>query len=468
MKFVTQLNLIIEGIGASRNIDRLMPTIQIYKDKKFLRMTDYLYGLKKLIQYINEEIEDHNKKAKVDISKLEIKLPDNENREVKKEITKNILEFIDNKLDRDLFKKQLIRILISLFKDQNQYSDFYAFCEDNIRQVTVLVRTMDNKYNSYIKFGNFYRVDDNPHYQFIIHDMLQHLFLNPKDVQKFGMEDKYEYDAIVSDRYSPRSILNELIALQYVKDYNSLTNDFIELIKKDFKNFVEKSKIDNSNIEEQDFINKKFNKIFNLKNEVLIEKLRNILLNDKDEDFNFDEIKTISILLKNSTYKEYFKLTSQHIPTIMSDIQRTIVPSYEFMERIIMSIRYRKNKLSKNKNEPITWKDFRTYFRDYPYLLKLVPESKYPDNKIIFDDINRKNKDVSMADGIKKLEKINNIFIKAVSIGQVLTKKSRTGTFDIENKEDKIDFVIERFSKLLKNQFNDNSKYYALIDKELK
>jgi hypothetical protein len=63
---------------------------------------------------------------------------------------------------------------------------------------------------------------------------------------------------------------------------------------------------------------------------------------------------------------------------------------------------------------------------------------------------------------------LEDIFSDAVSVGQVLTKKSRTGTFDIENKEDKIDFVIERFANFLKNHFNDNSKYYAIIDKELK
>ena len=475
MKFTMQLNLIIEGIGSSRNINTLMPNLKIYKDKKFLRVADFLYGLKKLFQYINEEIEHHNKKSKIDISKLEIEIEKHSRyKNDKDEIIEVLSDFINDKLNRDLFKKTLIKTLITLFKKQNKFSNFYDFCENKMEEISIITKTADNRYF----MPKVINISTNLDYDSVIHDLLFHLFLNPKDVQKFGLEDKYEYNSIESSRYSPSSVLNELVALQGFKDYKFLINDFIKFFKNDFKSFIEKSKSNQS-------IEKKFYEIFILKNKQLTEKLKNVLLNDENEDFNLDELRTIYILLKNSPYKKYFKLTLKYsIPRIIPTDEKNYYefddgnlirinpedysPFYQWIERIIMSIRYRKNKLSKNKNEPITWKDFRTYFRDYPYLLKLVPESKYPDNKIIFDDISRVKEGYHMTDGgIKELDKINDIFIKAVNIGQVLTKKSRTGVFDIENKEDKIDFVIERFSNLLKNQFNDNSKYYALIDKEL-
>ena len=489
MKFTQKLNLLVEGIGSSRNVYRSLPSFTIDKDKKFLRMTDFLYGLKKLIQYVNEEIEDYNKKAKVKIPfyKLEIK-KDATNVSVKKEITENILEFIDNKLDRDLFKKQLIKTLLELFKDQNEYSNFYTFCEDNIKNITVSITSTNDKYSlthSVISHPNV-------SYKSFIHEFVMHVFLNPKDIQKFDLS-IHGYDFISSHRFSPGSILNELVALQtdLLKHYYDLTNNFITSIKDDFKKIIENTKADNSNIKEQNFIEKKFNELFNLKNKVLIQKLRNILLNDKIEDFNFDELKTISILLKNSPYKQYFKLTldyyldeiisNQRISSLSGDkktktingegsiIEKDDDPFYEFIERVIESIKFRKNKLSKDKDQTVIWKDFRTYFRDYPHVLKLFPESKYPDNKIIFDHTNLQYDLMDLLPKQKlELVKINRIITNAVRIGQVLTKKSRTGTFDIENKEDKIDFVIERFSKLLKNQFNDNSKYYKMIDKELK
>ena len=487
MKFIQKLNLLVEGIGSSRNIYRLLPSFIVHKDKKFLRMTDFLYGLKKLIQYVNEEIEDYNKKAKVKIPSYKLNIS-HKNSLVKKEIMEIILNFIDFNLNRDLFKKQLIKTLIKLFKDQDEYSDFYKFCEENIKDVTVSITSTDNKH-----FMDKILVShpDVSHKSFI-HDFVMHTFLNPKDIQKFDIKDIDGYDFISSHRFSPGSILNELVALQtdLFKHYSFLISDFVKSIRNDFKNFVEKSKIDDFNIEEQDFINKIFNQVFTLKNKILLQKLENVLLNNKDEDFNFDEIKTIDILLKNSPYKEYFKLTSEYyIDKIISNqrisnlndkkekikdhkgniIEQDKSPFYEFIERVIQSIVFRKNKFSKDKNQTVNWKDFRTYFRDYPYVLKLFPKSKYPDNKVIFDHRNLKYDLMDLLPEEKpELIKINRIIINAVNVGQVLSKKSKTGVFDIENKEDKIDFVIERFSKLLKNQFNDNSKYYTIIDKELK
>lgn len=486
MKFTQQLNLIIEGIGSSRNLHQSLPSFVIDKDKKFLRMVDFLYGLKKLIQYVNEEIEDLNKKEKIKIPfyKLEIQ-KDVVNSTVKKEIMNVMYDFI-NDLNIDLFKKKLIKILIILFKEQNEYFDFYDFCENNIKNITVKITSTDNKYS----LNRIIISDPNVSYKSFIHDLVMHTFLNPKDIQKFDISIGIDgYDFISSHRFSPGSILNELIALQtdLFKNNHLIKNDFIKSIKNDFKKIIEKSKTDNSDIKEEDFINE----IFNLKNKLLVQKLKNILLDDKNEDFNFDEIKTIYISLNNSIYKKYFKLTlNYYIDKIISNerisnlsgyiknktidneqniIEKNERPFYEFIERVIESILFRKNKFSKDKNQKVNWKDFRTYFKDYPYVLKLFPESKYPDNKIIFDYTKTKYYLIDIDPEEKpELVKINNIITNAVKIGQVLTKKTRTSHFDIENKEDKIDFVIERFINFIKNKFNDNSKYYALIDKELK
>jgi hypothetical protein len=473
MKFIQKLNLLVEGIGSSRNIYRLTPIFQIHKDENFLMIADFLYGLKKIIEYINEEIEDHNKKAKIKIPIYKLKIKDNIYQSVKKEVIDVVSDFINNDLNnRDLFKKQLIKTLIELFKKQNQQSDFYVFCIHNIKEMEFLITRLDNKYK--------YIVDSYTimNYKGIIHDLIIHLFLNPKDINIFD-SDTEGYDPYLTYRYSPTSILNELIAQQtnYIKFYSYYIKLSITSIKKDFKKIIEESK-------EEDFIEKKFNEIFNLKNKVLTQKIKNIILNNKNEDFNFDELQTINILLKNSSYKQNFKTTLEYLDSITSEKRITTInkniddyadqsegeklPGYQFIERVIESIKFRKNKFSKDKNQTVNWKDFRIYFRDYPYILKLFPESKHPNNQII----NNKNLEDDLLELLPEekpeLIKINHIIQRSVNIGQVLTKKSRTGTFDIENKEDKIDFVIERFSNLLKNQFNDNSKYYAMIDKELK
>jgi len=479
MKFITELNLIIEGIGSSRNIYRSLPTFQIDKDKNFLMMADFLYGLKKIVEYVNEEIEDHNKKAKIKIANYKLKIKDSTQQSLKKEIIDLVSDFISNNLNnRDLFKKLLIKTLIELFKKQNQQSDFYAFCKDNMKKIKILIIKSDNKYVDEINFS--YLGINN--YKDIIHDLVIHLFLNPKDIDRFNSETE-GYDPYLTYRYSPASILSELIAQQTnsIKNYSYFIGNFIKSIKSDFNKIVQKFEKDES-------IEKKFNEIFTLKNKKITQKIKNILLNNKIEDFNFDEFQTISILLKNSSYEKHFKITLYYLDSIVSDknittinqdtiksiddygnvIEEDKLEPYEFIERVIESIKFRKNKFSKNKNQKVNWKDFRTYFRDYPYILKLFPESKYPDNQII----NNKNLEDDLLETLPEdkpeLVKINRMIEKITNIGQVLTKKSRTEIFDIENKEDKIDFVIERLVNLLKNQFNDNSKYYAMIDKELK
>ena len=243
MKFIQKLNLLVEGIGSSRNIYRLTPIFQIHKDENFLMIADFLYGLKNIIEYINEEIEDHNKKAKIKIPIYKLKIKDNIYQSVKKEVIDVVSDFINNDLNnRDLFKKQLIKTLIELFKKQNQQSDFYVFCIHNIKEMEFLITRLDNKYK--------YIVDSYTimNYKGIIHDLIIHLFLNPKDINIFD-SDTEGYDPYLTYRYSPTSILNELIAQQtnYIKFYSYYIKLSITSIKKDFKKIIEESK-------EQDFI----------------------------------------------------------------------------------------------------------------------------------------------------------------------------------------------------------------------
>ena len=150
--------------------------------------------------------------------------------------------------------------------------------------------------------------------------------------------------------------------------------------------------------------------------------------------------------------------------------------SYPFIQNVINSINYRKQKFKKinpNDDNEITWKDFRLFFRNYPNLLKLFPQNKYPDDLIIYetpkeggDEYGDYTPFIETDDPI--ITSINNKIINAIHTGQSLMKKAIPRKSDFQNPESIIDFILGKMNNLIRNNLTDNSKYYKILEDKLK
>ena len=107
------------------------------------------------------------------------------------------------------------------------------------------------------------------------------------------------------------------------------------------------------------------------------------------------------------------------------------------------------------------------FFRNYPNLLKLFPQDKYPDNLELYNNNFRLDNEDS--DGYYiYIKTINDKIIDAIYIGQSLMKKEIPKKSDFENPESIIDFILEKISNLIRNNLTDNSKYYKILEDKLK
>ena len=453
MKFTQKLNLIVEGIGSSRNLYLNLPSFDT-KDDKFLNIIDRIFIVKKLINYINEEIEEFNKKSKYkkQIFYVKLNIPEDFY-----ELFKENLSHREGIFNLDKLKKSFIDKILELYKDKIEKIDDI---ENNINldyfQYTIF--TIDGKYvsNSSFRESASRPFDINN----IIHELVLHFIVNEKDIYNFNSEIE-GYGFINPYKFSPESILNEFFAMQDgFKKYHIDT--YLELLYLKYEDQF-KNKLTPENF----FKNLKVNKV------LLNHLIKFLTLGTKypiheKYNFSFKDMQDIKIFLEKN-YKKHFEQVIKGIEDIIETKKINKKTPYSFIQNVANSIKYIKEKSKKINPDEIeaTWKDFRLFFRNYPNLLRLFPEDKYPDHVDLFID-NDMYDEKSDDESIFSAFRVNYKIVNALHTGQSLMKKAIPKKSDFENPEAKIDFILEKISNLIRNNLTDNSKYYKILEDKLK
>ena len=452
MKFTTQLNLLVEGIGASRNLYLNLPSFDV-KDNKFLMIIDRIFIIKKLINYINDEIEEFNKKSKYkkQIFYVKITPPDEFY-----ELFQDNLSHPEGIFNLDKFKKEFINKILELYKDKIEKIDD-IINNINLDDFEYTIFTIDEKYKNTESLSLFDLSN-------LIHDLILHFIINEKDIYKFKLQGG-GYNFPNPYKYSPESILNELFAVQdSYKNYNqriySCLKKLYSIYEDEFKN-----KLTPKNF----FKNLKVNKV------LLNELIKFLTLGDKYQihkryNFSFKDMQDIKIFLEKN-YKNVFQKVIEDITEYILETKKINQKTpYSFIQNVASAIKYRKEKFKKinlDDIEEVTWKDFRFFFRNYPNLLKLFTKDKYPDDLELYNNNFRLDNEDS--DGYYiYIKRINDKIINAIHVGQSLMKKAVPSKADFENPESIIDFILEKISNLIRNNLTDNSKYYKILEDKLK
>ena len=457
MKFTQKLNLLVEGIGANRNLYLKLPNFRI-KDDNFLGIIDNLFILKKFISYLNDEIEEFNKKSSYKKKKfyVEIDYPD--------QFSEMFNNYLEDKINIDQFKKQFINKILEEYSDEikikNNLKDISI-----VNQFTYDVFTLDERY---INSGTLKPFSFN--LQGLIHDLLGHFVVSEKDIYKFRFDAGNDgYDFQYPFKYSPESILNELFATQ--------TDSFIEYNTS--INLMLKKLYSSYNKHKDQLSPTSFFKNFKTNKKLLDGLIKFLTIGDKYEldkkyNFSFKDLEDLKIFLKKNYNHNSFLSLIKDIENIIKRKNIIVKSYYPFIQNVIASINYRKEKFKINPDsEQVTWEDFRLFFKNYPNVLKLFPQNKYPSDLIIYETPEEGGDEygdyapfIETDDPI--ITGINNKMVDAVNSGQSLMKKTVPRKSDFQNPQSIIDFILEKISNLIRNNLNDNSKYYKILEDKLK
>jgi hypothetical protein len=503
MKFIEKLNLLVEGIGSTINFNSTQIGLNIGKDDSFLNFIDNAYLMKQIKFFINEEIDRFNK-IFPNNKKQKIKIEFNQTKE-KNESLEMVEKFIeDDKNDKAAlhnFKIKYINHIVEWFKDDKnlnkdykkhfekelQNSNFWAFFKSERGELYLSDVTTLNNINAEI-----------------IHDLVLHLFANQEDMFYFSISDN-GYGFNDPSGYSPESLLNELYALQsdHMIFYYSyeVQKPFIDVFYKDLSEIQSKNQLET---------------VLNFfKDEKIKYLIQRQLFNEK---VVYGKL-LIDIFSVVEKHKQYFQNSYSFLQK-HKDSQGKIVNfkrySYPFIQNVISSIQKRQSKIP-------TWKDFRTYFNDYPAIQILFKKDKYLDDKKISDhpelnDINqifykaldsgqslmktsstsgntkRKEEIVELPNFLKRMrgkskndieaamlkipdkEKRERLFKKYIQfqkytnqyeIGQI--GKQLVGKKEVYNFQNTIDVILDKIFKLVRsNKFTNNKIYYDMIEKKIK
>jgi hypothetical protein len=449
MKYIKQLLLLVEGIGSNRNFYKNIPSFES-KDDNILSVIDNLFIIKKFIEYLNDEINDFNKKSLYKKPFFIITLNESNTSSDYFYILDN---FLKNKTNINETKTKFIEKTLELFKNEikNLNDLFQLFNEYHSFEFNII--SDNNKYKFFGSLKSSFRLNS------IIHDLLIHFFIDERIIYKFrGDSEGYEFQNPF--KFSPENILNELNATKgdAVKDYKEY---FKYVFKSFYDDFIFNKDKDNFNLDvffKKISVSKKFlNELINF---LKFGSDYNIYLK---YDVSYKDLQDLMIFL-NKYYQSYFISTIKNIKDFLKNKYFSNKTNYPFIQNVIFSIEYRKKRIKKEQIKT-TWGDFRLFFRNYPNVVKLFPESKYPNELIIYDEEYDEYDFIETDD--EKIIKINDMVDTAVNSVNLL-KKINYKKSDIKNPQDKIDFVLEKIINLIKNNLNDNSRFYKMIETKIK
>ena len=260
------------------------------------------------------------------------------------------------------------------------------------------------------------------------HDMM-HLFYGDKSLDNFYDPDSYVGDLegeILENiplKYSPEEMLQEYAALNAASYIGGSFNPFDFFRDKEdeiIKDFILKNKKLVNNYYSDNFINDFLN---------IIDKVEKSSKNaSSDFAFSLQQFKFIKKIYemmgdKNKT-KEYDAIIEKMNNYFISDGD-----DFNFFDNMTKSIK------NITKNKKVTWKIFRSYFKNYPNIIKIFSEKKYPDNL-----------EIKEVDNFKKL---NSIVRNFYNVSNLFLRK------DIEknvtsNPDKNISFLFKQIGEMIK------------------
>jgi hypothetical protein len=401
----------------------------------FFDMIENLHVIKKIIDYVNEEYQELNKEDKMKRRKFYFNAyyygPKNE---MMFNLNDKIKDFFKDKIDFFELKK----IIYQGFIDDNkitlknvQESDFSG-AKELFKNISLelyyegIATSIGSSYvNINIAKGDFPSIVVD-----LFHDVM-HGFYDDKALNSFydmeNMDDE-DLDFDSPNKYSPEEILHEFMALRTIPFISTGFFDefFIKEDDKKIKDFLSKNK-KMSGYSDQ-FIDDFLKKL------EMIEKER---YKTKNFSFSAEQFKFIKKIFQELNDFERVKRYSIIIKQTEDNFSRefdSLVEGYDFIKNVIGSI---KNKI---KNKKPTWKDFRVFFKNYPNIIKLFSEKKYPDDLEIKKTPNYKN--------------INRLLNISTEISSQIMIRHDVETKNISNPERRIASLYKKIGEIVKKYAN--------------
>ena len=405
------------------------------RELSFFDMIENLHVIKKIIDYVNQEYEQLNKEDKMKRRNFYLDSyyygPKNE---IMFNLNNKIKDFFKDKID--FF--QLKKIIYQGFIEDNKIT-LKNVQENNFSEAKELFKNISLELyyegidtgigSNYVKIdiaeGNFSSTVAD-----LFHDVM-HGFYDDKALNSFydmeNMDDE-DLDFDSPNKYSPEEILHEFMALRTVP---FISIDFFdEFFRKEddkkIKDFLSKNKITSGYSDQfiDDF----------LKKLEMIEKER---YKTKNFSFSAEQFKFIKKIFQELNDFERVKRYSIIIKQTEDNFSRefdSLVEGYDFIKNVIGSI---KNKI---KNKKPTWKDFRIFFKNYPNIIKLFSEKKYPDDLEIKKTPNYKN--------------INRLLNISTEISSQIMIRHDVETKNISNPERRIASLYKKIGEIVKKYAN--------------
>jgi hypothetical protein len=418
-------SLLNEGVSKYENLNY---DYSLNKKVNFFDMIYNIHVIKKIFDYLNKELQQLNEEDKGQRKKLNLEAYYFWGRTQNlKEIEKNINDFFEDKINFFELKKLTYQELIN-----EKIITVKNVKENNFENVIDLIQNISISFNYQGKdiasdYSVFNLKDSN--YKETIttafHDIM-HLFYDDKSLDRFydqdiEFDDEYDFDSPI--KYSPEEILHEFASLSsapYTFSYDLFKERLFD-DKEEIKRFINQNKKMINSYYSDKFINDFFIKV----KKIEINKNQGIEFSFSIEQFKF--IKKIYEMMGD-------KETAKKYEDIIRGISRNFsypASDYDFFTNAINSI---KDKI--NKNKKVTWKLFRSFFKNYPNLIKLFSDKKYPDNLEIIKTPNYEN--------------LNNFLSKVYNASSDLMIKYDSENKIISNPEKRISSLFKKIGEIIK------------------
>jgi hypothetical protein len=257
-------SLLSEGISKYENLNY---DYSLNKKINFFDMIYNIHVIKKIFDYVNEEIQQLNEEDKGQRKKLNLEAYYFGQIENLKEIEKNINDFFKDKINffelKKIIYQELINQKIITIENvqENNFNDAINLIKDIDISFDYQGKSIASDYSVFnLKDSNYKDTITNA-----FHDIM-HLFYDDKSLDKFydqDIESDEDYDFDSPIKYSPEEILHEFAALSsapYNFIYDSLEKDFFNN-KEKIKEFINKNKKMINFYYSDKFINDFFNKM---------------------------------------------------------------------------------------------------------------------------------------------------------------------------------------------------------------
>jgi len=432
-------SLLNEGISKYENLNY---DYSLNKKINFFDMIYNIHVIKKIFDYINEELQQLNEEDKGQRKKLNLEAYYVGQIENLKEIEKNINLFFKDKIDFFELKKLIYQELINeeIITVKNVKENNFENAIDLIQNISISFNYQGKDIASDYSVFNLKDSNYKETITTAFHDIM-HLFYDDKSLDKFydqdiEFDDEYDFDSPI--KYSPEEILHEFAALSsapYTFSYDLFKERLFD-DKEEIKRFINQNKKMINSYYSDKFINDFFIKV----KEIEINKNQRIEFSFSIEQFKF--IKKIYEMMGD-------KETAKKYEDIIRGISRNFsypASDYDFFTNAINSI---KDKI--NKNKKVTWKLFRSFFKNYPNLIKLFSDKKYPDNLEIIKTPNYEN--------------LNNFLSKVYNASSDLMIKHDSENKIISNPEKRISSLFKKIGEIIKkhSMFSNKTENKLLI-----